>query len=70
MSPCRVDSDALFHQLGIRLDGVYDVQLADVAARRSNAQSVQLLSGMACYICSPRHWMPCNYRNEGSNCVG
>ena len=33
MFDCRVDSDALFHQHGVALRGVFDVQLADVASR-------------------------------------
>ena len=53
MFDCRVDSDALFHQHGIRLGGVYDVQLADVAARRRASQAVSLLSGMP--RCAARH---------------
>ena len=53
MFDCRVDSDALFHQHDVRLEGVYDVQLADVAARRRNSQVVGLLSGMP--KCAARH---------------
>ena len=53
MFDCRVDSDALFHQHGISLRGVFDVQLADVAARRRNSQAVSLLSGMP--KCAARH---------------
>jgi hypothetical protein len=39
---CRQDSDALFHQLGIRLDGVFDTQASYVAlvkARKAQARS-------------------------------
>ena len=43
---CRVDSDALFHQHGVRLAGVFDVQLADVAARRRRSLAVTFLAGM------------------------
>jgi exonuclease 3'-5' domain-containing protein 1 len=38
---CRQDSDALFHQLGIRLDGVFDTQASYVAL-------VKVLKAQAC----------------------
>ena len=50
---CRVDSDALFHQHGVRLAGVFDVQLADVAARRRRSLAVTFLAGMP--KCAQRH---------------
>ncbi|EEH60389.1 uncharacterized protein MICPUCDRAFT_38106 [Micromonas pusilla CCMP1545] len=53
MFDCRVDSDALYHQHGIALNGVFDIQLADVAARRAASQSVALLSGVP--KCAARH---------------
>ena len=53
MFDCRVDSDALFHQHGVALRGVFDVQLADVAARRRKNLAVPLLSGMP--KCAARH---------------
>jgi len=55
MFDCRVDSDALFHQHGVSLTNVFDVQLADVAARRRNHHAVSLLSGMP--KCAGR-WLP------------
>lgn len=55
MFDCRVDSDALFHQHGVSLQNVFDVQLADVAARRRNHHAVSLLSGMP--KCAAR-WLP------------
>ena len=55
MFDCRVDSDALFHQHGVSLTNVFDVQLADVAARRANHHAVSLLSGMP--KCAGR-WLP------------
>jgi exonuclease 3'-5' domain-containing protein 1 len=53
MFDCRVDSDALFHQHGVALAGVFDVQLADVAARRRRSFPVPHLSGMP--KCAMRH---------------
>ena len=53
MFDCRVDSDALFHQHGVALRGVFDVQLADVASRRRKNLAVPLLSGMP--KCAARH---------------
>ena len=53
MFDCRVDSDSLFHQHGVFLRGVFDVQLADVAARRRKNLAVPLLSGMP--KCAARH---------------
>ena len=53
MFDCRVDSDALYHQHGVSLNGVWDVQLADVAARRKKSLQVPLLSGMP--KCAARH---------------
>jgi exonuclease 3'-5' domain-containing protein 1 len=53
MFDCRVDSDALFHQHGVSLKGVFDVQLADVASRRAKSLSVPHLSGMP--KCAMRH---------------
>lgn len=38
MYDCRQDSDALYHQHGVALVGVYDLQLAEVAARRANGE--------------------------------
>jgi exonuclease 3'-5' domain-containing protein 1 len=55
MFDCRVDSDALFHQHGVSLRNVFDVQLADIAARRRNHHAVSLLSGMP--KCAAR-WLP------------
>jgi len=46
MFDCRVDSDALFHQHGVSLRGVYDVQLADVASRRARSLEARFLPGV------------------------
>ena len=53
MFDCRVDSDALYHQHGVKLAGVFDVQLADVAARRRRSLAVTFLAGMP--KCAQRH---------------
>eukprot|EP01062_Namystynia_karyoxenos_P074489 TRINITY_DN713_c0_g3_i1.p1 TRINITY_DN713_c0_g3~~TRINITY_DN713_c0_g3_i1.p1 ORF type:complete len:1121 (+),score=344.73 TRINITY_DN713_c0_g3_i1:472-3834(+) len=40
MWDCREDSDALFHQFGIRLDGVVDLQLLEVMSRTGGEAAV------------------------------
>lgn len=47
MFDCRMDSDALFHQFDVRLGNVMDVQLLDIAARRSLGKMVERVSGIA-----------------------
>lgn len=47
MFDCRRDSDALFHQFGVRLAGVIDVQLEVVAARRAHGGTSPRLPGLA-----------------------
>ncbi len=44
MFDCRADADALFHQYGVRLDGVYDLQVAVVKAKMSSARKLPALS--------------------------
>ena len=46
-------SDALFHQFGVRLAGVLDLQLADVGIRRARGEAVAQLPSMA--RCASRH---------------
>jgi exonuclease 3'-5' domain-containing protein 1 len=43
----RRDSEALFHQFGIHLRGVCDMQLMELASRRARNQSVVYLPGLA-----------------------
>jgi len=47
MFDCRMDSDALFHQFDVRLEHVLDVQLLDVAARRSLGKLIDRVPGIA-----------------------
>ena len=54
MFDCRVDSDALFHQHGVSLRGVYDVQLADVASRRARSLEARFLPGFRRWPAAPR----------------
>ena len=42
----RNDSDALFHQFNIALAGVYDLQTAEVAMRRSRGLGVRFVQGL------------------------
>ena len=42
----RNDSDALFHQFNIALSGVYDLQTAEVALRRSRGLNVRFVQGL------------------------
>jgi hypothetical protein len=42
----RNDSDALFHQFNIALDGVFDLQTAEVALRRSRGLNVRFVQGL------------------------
>ena len=42
----RNDSDALFHQFNIALAGVYDLQTAEVALRRSRGLGVRFVQGL------------------------
>lgn len=39
MYDCRRDSDALFHQLGIRLQGVCDLQIKEIMGRQENSDA-------------------------------
>jgi hypothetical protein len=43
----RRDSESLFHQYGITLAGVCDIQLLEIARRRINNRSVNYLPGLA-----------------------
>jgi len=43
----RRDSEALYHQFGVHLRGVCDMQLMELASRRSRNQSVVYLPGLA-----------------------
>jgi len=47
MFDCRVDSDALFHQFGVSLRGVLDLQLLAVAAERQQGKQIDFLPGFA-----------------------
>jgi len=47
MFDCRMDSDALFHQFDVRLGNVMDVQLLDIAARRSLGKMIERVPGIA-----------------------
>ena len=42
----RNDSDALFHQFNIALSGVFDLQTAEVALRRSRGLNVRFVQGL------------------------
>ena len=42
MCDCRRDSDAIYHQFGIRMQNVIDLQMAEVAARRCARMRFQL----------------------------
>jgi hypothetical protein len=42
----RTDSDALFHQFGVRLRRVLDVQLSEVALRKEANGSTHRLKGL------------------------
>ena len=43
----RRDSEALFHQFGVRLKGVCDMQLLEIANRRARNQNIVYLPGLA-----------------------
>lgn len=43
---CRRDSEALYHQFGVELRGVLDMQLLEVALRRMRNQSIVYLPGL------------------------
>jgi len=53
MFDCRMDSDALFHQFGVCLENVADVQLLDLASRRSLGIMVDRVAGIA--KCTDKH---------------
>jgi exonuclease 3'-5' domain-containing protein 1 len=44
---CRSDADALYHQYGVRLQGVLDVQLLEVASRRAKGYQVLYNASLA-----------------------
>lgn len=46
MFDCRTDCDALLHQCGVRINGVFDCQLADVLIRRQSNDSARFVSGL------------------------
>jgi len=50
MFDCRRDSDALAHQFGVRIEGVLDVQLMDVALRRKAGAAVEFLPGLVAVL--------------------
>lgn len=43
----RRDSEALYHQFGVKLQGVLDIQLLEIARRRLRQESNQYLPGLA-----------------------
>lgn len=56
-----MDADALYHLYNIDLANVYDLQLLEVAARRSRGLHVRLVSGLKrtidTYIHPPAEWL-------------
>ena len=50
---CRKDSDALFHQFGVRLRGVTDLQVAEVALRRCATRTPHTHATHAHHTCVP-----------------
>lgn len=63
----RTDSNALFHHYGVKLDGIYDVQLLDLAKRATQGRNVQRLNGLKASLQYnvelPRDWE--KVKNEG-----
>lgn len=53
MFDCRMDSDALFHQYDVRLENVMDVQILDLATRRSLGLMIDRVAGIA--KCTDKH---------------
>ncbi|KAF8986382.1 ribonuclease H-like domain-containing protein, partial [Cyathus striatus] len=57
----RCDSDALYNLYGLEMENVYDVQILEVAYRRSqNAKNVKYVMGLGksvdTYLCMPWSW--------------
>lgn len=56
-----MDADALYHLYNVDLANVYDLQLLEVAARRSQGLQVRLVSGLKrtidTYIHPPAEWL-------------